>query len=357
MSRRSPSLLICLQLAVALSLTACGDKAGDDSAASDPGDGAGSGIDGGSDADDGADTDDEPDTDGGSGATGVPADALVAEAAAAWCGAVLGCCDGEDQSWAFSGWSYDDRVAHLHDRMPPTATLDAESCVALVSDILPELWMGQWLSAHEAGHVGYDGAAAEACLEELSTATCGAPVRDALLDSTCFANAAPAGGEQQRRIFERDATSGDCVPIADGFGGLYYGSCDPTQAFCCLETSDGCNPFPVPGEIGSCTPAGQAGETCSDTWPIQLCATGLDCLDGRCEALSSDALDLGEACYDSSTYSLLGHCSTGWCDLFGSGVCEAPKPEGESCWGDEECATSHCDAVSLTCAVNDICDG
>ena len=35
----------------------------------------------------------------------------------------------------------------------------------------------------------------------------------------------------------------------------------------------------------------------------------------------------------------------------------APKPEGEGCWGDEECATGHCELATLTCGLKDICEG
>ena len=40
-----------------------------------------------------------------------------------------------------------------------------------------------------------------------------------------------------------------------------------------------------------------------------------------------------------STYMLLGDCVDSWCDLFGSGQCEPPKADGESCFSGEECAS------------------
>ena len=55
--------------------------------------------------------------------------------------------------------------------------------------------------------------------------------------------------------------------------------------------------------------------------------------------------------------SPFGDCMDSWCDLFGSGQCEPPKAEGEGCWGDEERVTGHCGLETLTCGVNDICEG
>ena len=351
-----------------LLLFACGDKeaapdtGGQDASEVDTDGDDGSDTDGDTDPDTDAGTDADADTDtdtdtGGEPATGPAAGDLVEAAATAWCGAVLSCCDGDDQAWAFGPWLVDDRLSAYHSRMPPNATLDASSCAELVGEILPELWMGAWLEAHDAGLVTYDAAAAQTCLAQLSGAACGEPVRDALLDSTCFATAAPEGGASQRAIFQRESTSGACTPIADGFGGLYFGSCDPQRSFCCIDEGQGCDPFPVPGDAGACVAASQVGDACSDLAPIQLCATGLDCVDGVCEAPRAASLSLGEVCYDSATYTLLGECADGWCDLFGSGACEAPKAAGEGCWSDEECATGHCDIGTLTCGVNDICEG
>lgn len=343
--------------ALALFLFACGptadaptedrddtlDETTDDDGGSDQG--GGSGDDGGA-------------GDGGSGGDdALPIDDLVGEAAAAWCDAVLRCCDGADQAWAFSGWAADARLSHLAGRFPPDVTLDAESCTALVSEAWPELWLGDWLEAHEAGLVGYDGAEAEACIAELADATCGDPVLDAMFDGTCFGSAAPAGGAEQRRVFERTATDGDCAPIADGFGGLYYGSCDPAAAFCCVDDGGDCTPYPLPGDVGTCVPASAVGETCSALPPLQLCQTGLECVQGRCEAPATDALGVGDACYDSSSYTLLGDCADSWCDLFGSGACEPLKSDDEACGGAEECASGFCDPTTLTCAVDDTCDG
>ena len=61
-------------------------------------------------------------------------------------------------------------------------------------------------------------------MEELNSASCGQPVREALFDAECFGGDSPAGGEEQRRMFDRTAQSGDaCKPLEDGFGGLYFG--------------------------------------------------------------------------------------------------------------------------------------
>ncbi len=356
-----------LPLSLALVLAACGPSAGDAPPPADDGggseggggdDGGGSGGGGGEDGggSGGSGGEEGSGEDGGGGGT-LPVEDLVAEAAAAWCGAVLRCCDGADQAWAFSGWAADNRLSHLAGRFPPDATLDLDSCTALVSEAWPELWLGDWLQAHAEGRVGYDGAEAEACIAELADASCGDPVLDAMFDGTCFGSAAPAGGAEQRRVFERTATDGACAPIADGFGGLYYGSCDPTAAFCCVDDGGGCDPYPLPGDVGTCVPASGVGESCSSLPPLQLCQTGLDCVGGRCEALSEEALGIGDACYDSGTFTLLGDCADSWCDLFGSGVCEPLKADEEACWSGEECLSGYCDPATSTCAVDETCDG
>ena len=176
----------------------------------------------------------------------------------------------------------------------------------------------------------------EECLNELNGANCGEEVREALFDPQCFGLSAPEGGDKQRKMFDRTAQAGTtCQPLSDGFGGLYYGSCDPQTTFCCVydESLDGCDPYPVPGEEGICQTASLEGESCSTVTPLQLCATGLECsyTTGICEAAASEPLEIGASCYDSSSFTITGDCQNSWCDLLGSGLCEPVSSENESC--------------------------
>ena len=133
-------LLLPFLLTSIVMISACGDKetgadSGDHTGGDTDTDGDGD-TDGGGDGDGDGDTDADGDTDGdtdGDGdtdtdtGTGPAADALVGATAEAWCGAVLSCCNGDDQAWAFGAWLVDDRLAALHDRMPPNAMLTPES--------------------------------------------------------------------------------------------------------------------------------------------------------------------------------------------------------------------------------------
>ena len=158
------------------------------------------------------------------------------------------------------------------------------------------------------------------------------------------------------KMFARTHTQGEaCQTIGDGFGGLYYGSCDPQEAFCCIPSElMGCEPFPVLNQEGTCQKASAEGESCG-TEPLQLCKSGLECdyATNVCVALNTTPLALGEQCYDSNNYSILGECVDSWCDLFNSGACEAKLEDGASCLSYESCESEFCDEG--TCAPNTIC--
>ena len=243
------------------------------------------------------------------------------------------------------------------EELPPLAAVDETTCPDIVSEALTRTWLGSWLAANEAGLVGYDGAAAAECVTQLETAECGDALRTALTDNSCFASTPPSGGVERRAMFSRTETEGACQPVLDGFGGLYYGTCDPSVSFCCIEEEGGCSPFPAADSEGQCTPASQAGEACGTGSTIQLCASGLECIDEVCVPEATQPLALGETCYDPDAYRLLGECADSWCDLFGTGVCEPQKAEGEDCWLAEECASDHCDSATMTCTVSQVCEG
>lgn len=237
----------------------------------------------------------------------------------------------------------------LVDRVPPNAALTEAECPALVEEIHTRKGLGPFVAAANDGVVEVDGDALSLCLNALDSATCGAAALDSLFDSTCFGLQPPVGGDEQRRIFVRSATDGDCRPITDGFGGLFFGTCDPTQAFCCVVDSSGECGIPSPTGVGVCTAAAQPSETCSSFAPVLPCATGLDCIPGAgpdgtdgCVAPSTDSLALGSPCYDSALFRLLGTCDNGWCDVFGSDRCEAHLAAGAVCTNSEQCGPDVC---------------
>jgi hypothetical protein len=191
----------------------------------------------------------------------VELDGFTATAADAVCAALFRCCD-DDLVAYFAPFRTDERLAAFADRLPPTAALDEAGCRAVLREIYDVAPFGDWVAAAQRGEVAYLPAAAGACVAELGAAACGAPARAALYDSTCFAYAAPSGGAEQRRMFARSRTTGAaCAPIRDGLGGVFYGSCDPTQAFCCYSVagSAGCQfPFAADGAVRPGPPASRS---------------------------------------------------------------------------------------------------
>jgi len=211
-------------------------------------------------------------------------------------------------------------------------------------DVVP---FADWVALAQAGKVIFDGPAALACSAELDAAACGQAVASALFDGTCFGFDPPPGGAQQRRMFHREGVVGDDCDVltSDGFGAGFFGTCDPEIAFCCY--ADPAYPgecvLPAKGLAGTCAVAGQVGDACSSMPPLQLCKTGLAC-DGYtalCDADVDADLGLGDACADAS-WTLLGECVDGWCDLFGSKACEPWKQDGEECFEPAECASRTC---------------
>lgn len=298
-------------------------------------------------------------TDGPSGPP-VELDGFTATAADAVCAALFRCCD-DDLVTYFAPFRADERLAAFADRLPPAAALDEAGCRAVLREIYDVTPFGDWVAAARRGDVAYLPAAAGACAAELGAAACGAPARAALYDSTCFAYAAPGGGAEQRRMFARTRTAGaTCAPIRDGLGGVFYGSCDPTQAFCCYAAagSSGCQfPFAADGTTrpGTCQPVAAAGQACSTSLPLQLCATGADCdsATDQCRAGVDAPLAIGATCVDAS-FNLLGVCQASWCDVLGTKRCEALRADGATCGGGDECASGLCQG---TCRPNDVCTG
>ena len=285
----------------------------------------------------------------------VDADGLVSRVASEMCERLDDCCVSEDYEWFFGPYITDERNADLVAELDQSSQWDRESCVSFLKPAMENTWLGAWLLAVEEGLVEFSEESAGTCIAAIRTAECGESIRTALTDSACFGYAAPSGGEHQRSSFVRSSNTGDaCSPIADGFGGLYYGSCDPSESFCCVDTEYGCDPFPGTTERGECTKAGQVGEACN-SFPLQLCVTGAECIENECVVVSIDALEVGEPCYDSQKFELLGYCSDSWCDVTGSAACEPMHELGQDCASDWECESGWCDLELSMCDSHPIC--
>lgn len=285
---------------------------------------------------------------------------VTRRAAASICGALFRCCD-DDLVTYFAPYRDNDLLASFKDRLPPTATLDEASCKSVVEEMLDIVPLGDWTKLANAGDVTFDPTAFDACLATLDHATCGAPVRSALWDSTCLGFAPPSGGTAQRSFFHRTKSAGaTCHPIRDGIGAAFYGSCDPTSAFCCYEVPgrDGCQfPYAADGEprTGTCQAVAATNATCSPTAPVKLCATGSDCDSDtlKCVSTVEMPLSVGAACIDAS-YHVLGTCEDSYCDVLGTKKCEPMQPDGHACSSDEECTSGRC---QTTCVPMDLCTG
>jgi hypothetical protein len=293
-------------------------------------------------------------------------DEILPLGSAALCHVLFSCCTAAPDLEAFfapvaraeEGSVFFDLV----DRVPPNAALTETECPALIEEIHTRKGIGPFIAAATEGLVDVNADEVTSCLNELEGATCGAEALSALFDSTCFALQPPAGGDEQRRLFVRRETTGTCRPIADGFGGLFFGTCDPTQAFCCVQDASGACGIPSPDDVGVCAPTAQAGQTCSSFAPVLPCATGLECVVGAgpdgtdgCLEPADERLDLGDACYDGTRFRLLGECDGGWCDILGSDRCEATRATGEACTSTEQCGADVC--VDGRCGPEQRCGG
>ena len=286
--------------------------------------------------------------------------AVTTRAATAICGALYRCCDADLADY-FAAYRANDLLAAYKARLPPAAPLDETQCRQVVGEMLSIVPLGDWVKAAQRGEVTFDPAAFQTCVSALDHATCGAPARAALWDSTCLGFSAPTGGMEQRSAFHRvRAVGASCGPIRDGIGAAFYGTCDPTHAFCCYSAPGitGCQGgFDHAGtpRTGSCQAVSALGATCSTALPFQLCATGDDCDDttAKCVAPSSTPLANGAACVDGS-FHLLGECTAGWCNVLGDGTCKPQQANGASCNGNDQCQSGRC---TTTCVPNELCTG
>jgi hypothetical protein len=294
----------------------------------------------------------------GESAPSVEAEDPIEEIAVALCGALFRCCDSADLEVYTGAMAHSESLLEFAQALPPENEAD---CVATFTDAYTITPMGDWFDAVDQGLVSLNQEAYAQCLSALNNAACGDEVSAALWDSTCFAFSAPSGGSEQRSTFQRTGSTGDpCMPIRDGVGAGFYGSCDPQVAFCCTVDPDapelGCTyPFDADGNprSGTCQAVADDGEGCSFVPPLAFCRTGSSCsLDDVCVAGSTAILQPGEICAEN--YTSLGTCLDGWCDFLGSNVCEPTRELGAACFAGYECASGTC--TDGLCAVADFCE-
>ncbi len=283
---------------------------------------------------------------------------VIEKSAEAVCDIMTRCCDLESQQAYFSRWKDAEFLGDWVAQMPGEEALSYESCLTLMRGIYPDMWLGSWSERVAQGEVVFNGAEAESCIDELNRAECGLESQRVLFDPSCFGNSAPFGAKEQRRIFNRTQGEGkSCGAIRDGFGGLYYGSCAPNIAFCCIPDelqAENCSPFPALNKVGICRRASQEGESCNER-PLQLCATGLYCdVDNyTCQKENWAPIASGEPCMEGIDY--LGECIDSYCSLE-SKKCETFVEVGGGCAYGFECESSYCDQNTLTCSDNPLCN-
>ena len=117
---------------------------------------------------------------------GLPLTELVDSAAVATCDALYRCCNPQNVIDFFTPIANNPRYEDIASQIPPNAEVDADSCPALMNTIFDVAPLGSWVRSVERNLVSYDGEAAERCLEELNSATCGEGVLNALYDGTCL---------------------------------------------------------------------------------------------------------------------------------------------------------------------------
>ncbi len=311
----------------------------------------------------------DPGTQTGPDTTGAPdtsppvassLDNFIDKVAGAVCDALLRCCNEDDIDTYFLPYMQVERMEPLGPTLPPAAELSPVDCPAKLKPAFELGPFGPWVRAAQDGLATFSVEAFDACLGAMASAECGEGMRDALFDSTCFGLAAPYAG-QQRSFFERSQPpGGPCTILTDGAGGAFFGTCDPTVAFCCYARDDGeegCK-LPTEGASGVCTLASQLGEPCTLFPDPKICATGLSC--GAEEKCISDSYEdlpdmaAGDTCGGAS-FTLVGSCKDSWCDLGGSDLCEPLKELGAGCVFAYECASEYCEAGA--CAELTMCSG
>lgn len=294
---------------------------------------------------------------GGAGGSAEPValDALIDQIAVTTCGTLNRCCNGAEVDSFWQAISANPRFEEIAAELPPQVPYVAEECVATLTRVYTLAPFGGWIEAVNAGLSTYDADAAGACLAALENAECGQETLDTLFDGRCFAFQPPIGAD--RNAFSRNGAVGDeCMTIADGASGGFFGTCDPTTAWCATVEEDR-NRFTPAGERGTCVAAAQEGEMCALFPSATICARGASCsANDVCEVddVAGSAV-AGEPCWDTMNFRTLANCQDSYCDITGDGLCVAFKAEGETCATPVECQSGNC--VDGVCDARAYCGG
>ena len=289
-------------------------------------------------------------------------DALVQRAATATCDAVADCCAAPEIELFFGGMANHPRLDAIADRLPPNAPLDVDTCPDLIAEAYQAVSLGSWIAAAEDGFVEFDIEAATTCLDALEAVACDESFAEAFFSGQCFGFTPPYGAGQQRVSFGRIGNVGDdCIGLTDGAGGAFFGTCNPANAWCAQVQGEATRIVPD-GENGTCVAASGVGDPCGFVFTpgspstFQVCQQGLECnLENECSAPNVGAIAMGDACYDSGEFTLLGDCVDSYCDILGTNECLALKDDGAACTDSFQCGSAFCNEGR--CTVGQFCDG
>jgi hypothetical protein len=240
---------------------------------------------------------------------------LDEETAKAICEKLTSCCNKADYE------SYFGQFKDVPFTLKGQPTPDAGKCV----EVLTNQWFtfhGKWMGGVARGTMKYDDARGKACVAKLKAATCGVSLTEALYDEKCF-------DLRRTEVFTKIAPLGAaCKDIADS---TFYGECNPATGYC--------------GSAGKCEAWHKTGEACGIVPTRMFCEPGLGCNGGsgaepgKCSAKPTPG-KLGDVCYDLTKASDV-ECPEGtFCDFLGTRKCEAKKPDGADCSGDDECIST-----------------
>ncbi len=192
--------------------------------------------------------------------------------------------------------------------------------------------------------------------EECSSGSCGVPVCPELCCTGPCRPARSAGAIGEACELDRDCVadtfcSADlvCQPLV-GEAGLCDDDAECEYHLGCIGPSDlmpgNCRALPLVGESCPYMRCAEVGAVCSAArvcervgLPGAPCTTAADCSPvARCDldtGTCAEVPSLGEAC----TSTCAGES---WCDFMTSQTCIAPRPDGQVCFSDLECATLFC---------------
>lgn len=279
---------------------------------------------------------------------------------------------------------------------PDVATCEAQDRTPAVD---PDV-----VAAVHAGFVEFHADVGEQCLAALAARTCDATaMADRLWDLPCYGTFTGTRHDSEACALDRECVSGECSfsspACTEGFlccSGTCKGDVAPPLAM----LNDSCRAAPC-GE-GLCN---RTDYTCHGLKNIGAfcdvdaeCAYGSACVDGECTAMVGSGEPCsqttrtckvtGETCHTASGVCergqpLGGACTDPWdcaagacqdgvcvdlrahpgerCGVYGCQapafcdpdmgyICVAPKPDGVSCRGDNECASQWCDLEGSTCS-------